>query len=144
MSDRISLRIIEGPTCDTNDEGWAHRAFRVELAYQGRTMRLPFRQGMAHTDPPTAADVLYCVLSDACGYAVGRAGDPTFEEWASEYVDLDTVTYREAQRMRRTYRAVARQTKQLRRLLGDSFDDLVFPDNLDDYETVAARATEEA
>lgn len=39
-----------------------------------------FYQGSAHTEPPTVADVMYCVLSDASARHHGN-----FEDWVSEY-----------------------------------------------------------
>lgn len=44
-----------------------------------RKLRTPFHQGSAHTKPPTAASVLYCLISDA------DAGSETFEDFCSNF-----------------------------------------------------------
>lgn len=47
---------------DSGATGWS-----CEFTYDhtGQTATFPFYQGPAHTDPPTAGDVLECLLTDA-------------------------------------------------------------------------------
>lgn len=79
----------------------------------GRTMTVPFSQGSAHKQPPTVHDVLYCLAAD-----VPEDG-ATFEDWASNYgYDTDS---RKAERL---FRAVERQTLDLREWAGPDFDSL--------------------
>lgn len=91
--------------------------YRVTLAYDGRTMTVPFGMGSALTDDPGADDVLNCLASDASGYENARS----FEEWAGEY-GYDT----DSRKAERTYQQVKEQTEQLRRFLGDQFDAYVW------------------
>lgn len=83
--------------------------YAVRLTYDGRSLGTVFHQGLAHSKPPTAADVLYCLASDARG--VEHA---TFEDFCSEYgYDTDS---RKAERL---YEACKRTSKQMRDLFGD-------------------------
>jgi len=105
----------------TADETWGEgtRSWRVTLHYQGRRMTAPFHQGSGHTEEPTAADVLYCVTADACGYE----NCDSFEGWCREYgYEPDS---RKAEQIHKT---VARQTKKLRVLLGSDYERLVSAD----------------
>lgn len=81
-----------------------------------RTMGVYFSQGSAHTSDPTVEDVLDCLASDAAGY-----GDTeTFEDWAAEY-GYDT----DSRSAEKTFRAVKRQSEQLKRFLGEDVYDLL-------------------
>jgi hypothetical protein len=60
------------------EDKWEHFAMQCQLTYQGRKLSTPFKQGIAHTKLPTAADVLACLLSDA------TAIHSTFEDWATD------------------------------------------------------------
>lgn len=82
-------------------------AWRVELRYQGRSMTVPFYTGPALGEP-TVADVVECLISDASG------ADQSFEDWCSDY-GYDT----DSRKDEATYKAVVKQTRELRRLLGD-------------------------
>jgi len=62
-------------------------SYRVHLRYhfpgdsrRSKFASVDFYQGSAHTKPPTVADVLYCILSDASARHHG-----SFEDWAQEY-----------------------------------------------------------
>src|SRR5689334_5404812 len=93
---------------DDWDRGASHYKCRVTCGRRGFT--LYFSQGSAHTSPPTIADVLDCLASDAAGYENARG----FEEWAGEYgYDTDS---RKAERL---YRTVKRQAEQLKRMIGE-------------------------
>lgn len=66
---------------------------------------------------PKADEVLDCLASDAAGYE--NATD--FEGWAEEYgYDTDSRT------AERTYRAVGRETRNLRRFMGDEYKTLLW------------------
>lgn len=78
-----------------------------------------FSQGEAHRKPPTIADVLDCLASDASGYENARS----FDDWCGDYgYDTDSRT------AERIYNATAEQAKGLRHFLGDTeaYDTLLF------------------
>lgn len=89
---KLSIRVIaaEDPAAEpaddaTNDERTWHRNarhWRVKLVRtvngKRRELSTPFSQGSAHVKPPTAADVLSCLLMDA------RAAGSTFEDWCAD------------------------------------------------------------
>lgn len=95
-----------------DDMGPGSRHFLVTLRAGRFSMRVPFSQGSAHTVDPTAADVLDCLASDACGYE-NSAG--TFNIWCAEY-GYDT----DSRKAHRIYATVQRQAKRLRAMLGDA------------------------
>jgi hypothetical protein len=86
----------------------------VTLRMGRKQMTVPFSQGWAHTKPPTAADVLDCLASDASG------ADESFEDWAANY-GYDT----DSRKAERTYNAVRKQTARLRQFLGDKYEPLL-------------------
>jgi len=97
------------------------RHFRCSIHKQGTPNRgfgLYFSQGSAHTAPPTLADVLDCLASDACTYDQAKS----FEDWAEE------LGYEpDSRKEERIYRAVKRQAEQLKRLLGaEAYDTLLY------------------
>jgi hypothetical protein len=121
---------------DEKDE-WKRKAFawNATLKYQGREMTVPFFCGEAHVQksnrfykgafeqggewvapkPPTAADVLSCLLSDASSY--DNAVD--FNEWAQDLgADEDSIS------AKKTYDTIGEQSKKLKRLLGEDYDRL--------------------
>jgi hypothetical protein len=86
-------------------------AWTVRLKYQGRSLTTSFFQGSAHKTAPSAADVLACLASDA------RSGEESFEDFCGSFgYDADS------RKAHTTWKACAKMTKQLRRLLGDAFD----------------------
>jgi hypothetical protein len=99
------------------DDSWSRDAhhYKVTLS-RGRTrIVVPFHQGSAHTAPPTVTDVIDCLISDATGFENVQS----FEDWCAEYgYDTDSRT------AERTYKAVERQTGQLRRLLGEEYEQI--------------------
>lgn len=70
---------------------------------------IPFSQGSAHTKPPTLADVLDCMASDASGYD----NDRIFEDWCSEY-GYDT----DSRKAEATFNTVKDQSEELKSFLG--------------------------
>lgn len=104
---------------------WPHgvRAFRVTLIRRWgamenkkwvegkRTLTTFFFQGPAHTEPPTPADVLSSLCSDA------RAGDQTFEEFCGEF-GYDT----DSRKAWNIHRSCKKMAPRMRRFLGEHFD----------------------
>jgi hypothetical protein len=110
-----------GCPCPANrlDDAWARTAthYQVTLRRGARRMTVPFFMGSALKGPPTADEVLECLLSDASGLD-DAAG---FEEWAREYgYDPDS------RKAKRTYREVCRHAENLRRFLGDDYASAVY------------------
>lgn len=95
------------------------RCWTVHLKLDGRRMSVPFFQGSAHTEKPTAADVLTCLLSDANSVESARS----FDEWAGD-LGYDT----DSRKAERTYRACQSIAKRLRVFLGDEYEALVYSD----------------
>lgn len=92
--------------------------WRVTLRMDGRQMTVDFHMGDGHGGKaPTAYDVLYCLVSDACGYEEAHG----FEDWCNEYgYDTDSRTAEAA------YRAIGKQIRSLHRLLGGLYDGFLF------------------
>lgn len=108
---KIGFRCTEtdhNPNMDSWDAGARH--WRCTITRAGRRMSLVFSQGSAHTAPPSPADVLDCLASDAAGYE----NNLTFEGWCGEY-GYDT----DSRKAERIYKAVERHAASLKRLLGD-------------------------
>lgn len=107
----------ENPNMDS--DGYPMRHWLVVLKRPGgKSMRVPFSQGMAHTDEPTAADVLDCLASDSA--SVTNAQD--FEEWASDFGYSD-----DSIRALRTYETCKSQAEELEYFLGsEAFQDLLW------------------
>ena len=77
-----------------------------------------FSQGSAYTKPPTLADVLDCLASDASGVENAKS----FEDWASEY-GYDT----DSRKAEKTYRIIEKQAQELKSFLGaDAYDTLLW------------------
>jgi hypothetical protein len=76
-----------------------------------RTLSSYFSQGIAHTKPPQAYEVLGCLISD------GSGTDQPFEEWASD-LGYDT----DSRQAERTYKACADAGRRVRAFLGADFD----------------------
>ncbi len=95
-----------------------HRHFKCRFTQGRHAFTVYFSQGSAHTEPPTASDVLDCLASDACGYDNASS----FEEWAREYgYDADS---RKAEKI---FRTVKRQAEQLKRVLGsEAYETLLY------------------
>jgi hypothetical protein len=102
-----------------------HTRYRVVLrrVVNGETRKLSieWRQGLAHTGPPRADDVLDCLASDAAGYLNARNA----HEWATEY-GYDTDEPKDRSRAERLYFTIGEQTEKLQAFLGDDFDALVW------------------
>ena len=81
-------------------------------------MRVPFSQGSAHTQEPTASDVLECLASDASGVDNAQS----FDDWCAEYgYDNDS------RKAEKTYKTCQRQADNLRNFLGnENFETLLY------------------
>lgn len=86
---------------------------QVHEAETGKQYRNEFRFGMGngrHLDPPTSADVLYSLVSDA-----SAIDHPTFESWAEDYgYDTDSRSGEVI------YRACLETALKLRAAIGDA------------------------
>jgi hypothetical protein len=110
-------RIDRNPNMD--DAEWARTArhWRVVLRRGSKRMAVPFSQGSAHTEPPSAAHVLDCLASDAQSVESARS----FEEWASDF-GMDT----DSRKAERIWRLWVRQAAKLETFLGaDLFRELL-------------------
>ena len=101
-----------------NDE-WSRTArhFKVVLRCQGRQLTTHFSQGSAHTQEPTAADVLDCLASDSAGIENARS----FEDWCGEY-GYDT----DSRKAERIFKVCERQAESLKRLLNGQYETLLW------------------
>lgn len=94
-------------------DDWRRTAhpWTVTLRYGRRRLTVPFWTGSAHTEDPTAADVLACLVSDA------RAGEQSFEEFCADFgYDSDS------RQAHNTWKACSKLAPRVRRLLGDDFE----------------------
>lgn len=107
---RISIRcewVDSNPNMSEKFEG-THYKVTLRRDRPHRQLTTYFSMGYAHTEEPSAADVLYCLASDASG------ADQSFEDWTDDYgYDPDS------RKAERTYKAVVKQSKALRRFLGE-------------------------
>lgn len=94
--------------------GWVAgtTGWKVTLHYDKRQLTTSYYTGPAIEREPSAADVLYCLISD-----VG-AGDYTFEQWCCEY-GYDT----DSRKAFATYEACRSMAPKLQKLLGARYDD---------------------
>lgn len=118
----VTLEVLEGPESAVDDDGWWHYAYKVKLHRGRRGLIIPWHQGEALLDEPTAGDVLEALLADAATHE----NAPGFEDWAAELgFDPDS---RKAERI---WKQSLRQTDNLREFLGADFRSAVFPDEQD-------------
>jgi hypothetical protein len=115
MSNQVTASVKYGapdnPTFE-NSNPWT-----VTLRYKGRRMVVHYYTGLALSEP-TAAGVLETLLTDAA--SIENSG--SFEDWAADLgFDSDS---RSAETI---YKATVEQTNKLRRLLGEEFQERVFP-----------------
>lgn len=115
----VTLEILDGPNYEReqDEREWEHHAYRLELRHEARTMIVPWRQGLGITDDPDAGTVLDSLASDSVG--VEQTG--SFEDWAPEYgFDVDS------RKAETTYEQCRAQAQQLRDLLGEATDALLY------------------
>jgi hypothetical protein len=83
-----------------------------------RDLKIPFSQGSAHTEAPTAEDVLDCLASDASSIENARS----FEDWAGE-MGYDT----DSRKHEKVYNACVKSRDDLREFLGkEAFESLLW------------------
>lgn len=87
-------------------------AYEVTLMMDGRALVTPFHQGSAHKEPPTAADVLYCLILDL------SCGEQSFEEFCSE-MGADT----DSRKAYATWETCSNMAPKVREFLGKHFDE---------------------
>lgn len=116
IADREVGMTLSDPRHQTDRDGWDHRAWTATLKLDGRTLRTQFRQGMAHTEPPSTAQVLSAIVSDA------RMVDE-YDIYSFEH----EMGYTSSAQARKVYRACeAMQARLITWLDGDAdlFDEL--------------------
>ncbi len=100
-------------------DDWQKNAhpYRCTLKYQGRQYSFDFFMGQAHTDEPTAAGTLDCLLSDAQG------GEMDFSEFCREFgYDKDS------RRAEKIHKACQKTTEGIKRLFGDNYEKFLYAD----------------
>jgi hypothetical protein len=94
---------------------WLCTILNTEEDYR---MVVPFSQGPAISKPPSLADVLDCLASDAAGYENAQS----FEDWAGEY-GYDT----DSRKAYRIYETVKEQALELQAVLGgEAYEQLLW------------------
>lgn len=100
---------------------WGQTAWKVTLTYKNRKLTIPFYTG-ASIKEPTAANVLYCLISDTRSVENSNG----FEDWAvSLGYDPDS---RKAEKI---YNDCVGSSTKVRKLLGKDFD--AFAKACEDY-----------
>lgn len=111
MAKANNLRIECKDGAPYNEKFKDSTGYMVTLKLGRKRMTVPFYMGSAHTNEPSACDVISCLISDSTA-----AGYESFEEWASDYgYDTDS---REAERTFKTCVGIGRR---LRKFLGDDY-----------------------
>lgn len=114
-------RVDSNPNMDqddwTKDSSHWRCVLHMNVGTMPAALEIPFSQGSALTTPPTAEDVLDCLVSDA-----SSVDNTAFDDWAEE-MGYDT----DSRKAERTYNAIVEQTVSLRNMLGeDAFNELVW------------------
>ncbi len=113
-----ATRADGNPNMTDMPEGSRH--WSVLLSRTGTDFKLIVKvsQGPAHTEPPTAEDVLDCLASDAAGWE----NAPNFDVWCGEY-GYDT----DSRRAEQTFNTVKKQKEELEKFLSAlQYDDLLW------------------
>lgn len=106
----VATRVDSNPNMVADD--WARYAshWKVTLKHNGRRMTVPFSQGSAFRNPPSAEDVLNCLTVDAISVENARG----VEDWARDLgYDPDSKV------AVKTYNLCMRQRKRLLNFLGN-------------------------
>jgi hypothetical protein len=103
-----------------------HDAWTVTLRFQGRQATFPYFSGMGHRvdghpSPPSIGYVLSSLASEASTDESCASADDFADEYGYDLDDPD-----ERRNARNTFAAIQRQTRQVRTLLGDYFEVLVY------------------
>ena len=99
-----------------DDDGWERTEWRCLLTRGDRAMTVPFFTGLAHTEEPTADQVVGCLMSDASAIEYASV-----DEWIED-MGVEISSVRDVRKWEATYQSIGVQTLQLRALLGDDFD----------------------
>ena len=92
--------------------------WRVTLKHKRHQLTTQYSMGPAHSSEPDIRSVLSNLAMDASGFENASS----FDDWCAEY-GYDT----DSRSAKRVFKAVERQSKQLRRFLGDSlYEDLLY------------------
>jgi hypothetical protein len=125
--DGFSATAKPGP--ENTEWGSPNNGWKVTLKNaRGNSYTVPFYKGIGLPNtPPTAAEVLECLIDDANGYRNARS----FEEWAGEY-GYDT----DSRAAYRTFEACRRVSERLDKFLTpEEFEALAYGDDDDDDTT---------
>jgi hypothetical protein len=121
----ITVDVVKDNGRQIDETGWEHLAFNVRLGYAGRTLTVPWRQGMGITTHPVhmADSILDSLISDACAWQ--QAED--FEDFASEF-GYETEDPEDARRVRRIWQTIERLSPRVVALVGgqEEFDVLAY------------------
>lgn len=106
----VVVDILDGPhyTQAQGGERWDHYRYELRLSFGGRTMDVPWRQGIGVTHDPDIASVMAALLMDAQGVESASG----FPDWA-ESVGLNPDSIRD----RESYGGAVAQTNALETLL---------------------------
>jgi len=89
-----------------------HYKVTLERRNPHRQLTTVFSMGFAHTSPPTAGEVLSCLITEATSVLNANS----FEDWASDFgYDPDS------RKAEAAYRACGKISKQVKRFLGDNW-----------------------
>ena len=98
-------------------------AWSVTLRHGRKTLTTPFFQGSAHHAAPTAADVMYCLLSDASSAGM------SFSEFCNEFgyshddcVDEDTGRPLRTCKCKSTWNQIEKMAPKVRAFLGSDLE----------------------
>jgi hypothetical protein len=105
---------IEAEYSDNNpnmaDETWQANHYKVLLKKGNKQLTTYFSMGMAHTQEPTAEDVLDSLAMDASGIENARS----FDDWCANY-GYDT----DSRKAEKTFKACEKQAEKLKVFLGE-------------------------
>jgi hypothetical protein len=110
---KISIRCEYG-MAPLNENFPDSHGYKVVLRYQGRQLTTNFYMGSAHTKEPTAADVLYCLCSDA------MSGRDSFEDFCSNLGCND-----DSIKALNTWKQCQKMAAKLPRFLGEEYNTFV-------------------
>lgn len=116
MCNKHNIRIVSeyGGVPSNPNFGPGHHSYKVTLSRRNprRKITVPFYMGSGHSEAPTAADVLYCLILDGSYYSY------SFEDWCNELgYDTDSI------KAKKVYDKCNVQGLKVRKFLEDNFDD---------------------
>lgn len=110
----VTVESVYGGAEVPSQAGWVSGTvgWKVTLRYDGRQLTTSYYTGPAIEREPTAADVLYCLISDA-----SVADCPNFESWCAD-MGYDT----DSRKALATFEACKAMAPKLQRFLGARYD----------------------